>query len=246
MELQGKTVLVTGASGGIGEALAVDLQAEGANVVLFARREEELQRVLGRLDPSRAALVAGDIADPDAVARAVQTTVDRFGGLDLLVNNAGVAVVARLSDAPIELVERGWRTNVLGPILAIQAAVPRIRQRGGGMIVNVSSGMSLRATPTMGIYSMSKAALNLISASLRQELADDGIRVMTVFPGFIANDFGLNSLAADEDLIAGRRAASRTRSSRTSEDASRDIIAAIKADQDVFRSNTEQTLDVPL
>jgi NAD(P)-dependent dehydrogenase (short-subunit alcohol dehydrogenase family) len=98
----------------------------------------------------------------------------------------------------------------------------------------------------MGIYSMTKAALNLISASLRQELAGENIRVMTVFPGFIANDFGLNSLAADEALIADRRATSRTRSNRTSEDASRDIIAAIKVDQEVFRSNVEQSLDVPL
>jgi short-subunit dehydrogenase len=98
----------------------------------------------------------------------------------------------------------------------------------------------------MGIYSMTKAALNLISASLRVELEGENIRVMTVFPGLIANDFGLNSLAADERLVADRRAASRTRSSRTSEDASRDIIAAIAADRDVFRSNLEQRLDVPL
>ncbi|GIW06673.1 MAG: oxidoreductase [Dehalococcoidia bacterium] len=246
MDLNGKVALVTGASGGIGEALAVDLQEEGASVVLFARRANELERVLARLDPNRAAIVVGDVAVREDVERAVHTAEERFSGLDLLINNAGVAVVARISDVPLDLIERGWRTNVLGPIHSIQAAVPAIRRRGGGMIVNVSSGMSLRASATMGIYSMTKAALNLISASLRQELAGENIRVMTVFPGFIANDFGLNSLAADEALIADRRATSRTRSNRTSEDASRDIIAAIKVDQEVFRSNVEQSLDVPL
>jgi NAD(P)-dependent dehydrogenase (short-subunit alcohol dehydrogenase family) len=246
MQLNGTVALVTGASGGIGEALAVDLQEEGASVVLFARREGELQRVLGRLDGGRAAIVVGDVAQREDVERAVRTAEERFGGLDLVINNAGVAVVARISDVPLELLERGWRTNVLGPILAIQAAVPALRRRGGGMIVNISSGMSLRPSATMGIYSMTKAALNLISASLREELAVDNIRVMTVFPGLIANDFGLNSLAADESLIQDRRTTSRTRSSRTSEDASRDIIAAISADRDVFRSNVEQSLDVPL
>jgi NAD(P)-dependent dehydrogenase (short-subunit alcohol dehydrogenase family) len=246
MNLNGTVALVTGASGGIGEALAVDLQAEGANVVLFARRAHELERVLNRLDQQRAAIVVGDVAVREDVEQAVRTAEERFGGLDLLINNAGVAVVARISDVPLDLLERGWRTNVLGPILAIQAATPALRRRGGGMIVNVSSGMSLRPSATMGIYSMTKAALNLISASLRVELEGENIRVMTVFPGLIANDFGLNSLAADERLVADRRAASRTRSSRTSEDASRDIIAAIAADRDVFRSNLEQRLDVPL
>lgn len=246
MNLNGAVSLVTGASGGIGEALAVALQAEGASVVLFARRDHELARVLNRLDHQRAAVVVGDVAVREDVDRAVRTAEERFGGLDLLVNNAGVAVVARISDVPLDLVERGWRTNVLGPILAIQAATPALRRRGGGMIVNVSSGMSLRPSATMGIYSMTKAALNLISASLRVELEGEHIRVMTVFPGLIANDFGLNSLAADESLVADRRTASRTRSSRTSEDAARDIIAAIKADRDVFRANLDQPLDVPL
>lgn len=246
MNLEGAVALVTGASGGIGEALAVDLQAEGASVVLFARREAELKRVLGRLDADRAAIVVGDVAVRADIERAVQVAEERFGGLDLLINNAGVAVVARISDVPIELLDRGWRTNVLGPILAVQAATPALRRRGGGMIVNISSGMSLRPSATMGIYSMTKAALNVISASLRVELAEDNIRVMTVFPGLIANDFGRNSLAADERLVADRRATSRTRSSRTSEDASRDIIAAIKADQNVFRANPEQSLEVPL
>jgi NAD(P)-dependent dehydrogenase (short-subunit alcohol dehydrogenase family) len=246
MDLNGKVCLVTGASGGIGEALAYDLADEGAKVVLFARREELLRQALGTIGEDRAAMVVGDVASADDVQRAVQAAVDRFGGLDVLINNAGVAIVGKLSDVPLELVDRGWRTNVLGVILAIQAATPEIRKRGGGMIVNVSSGMSMRPSPTMGVYSMTKAAVNVISASLREELKDENIRVMTVHPGFIANDFGLNSLAADEDLIADRRTTSRTRSTRTSEDASRDIIAAMKADQDVFRSNLAQPTEVPL
>ncbi|GIW09100.1 MAG: short-chain dehydrogenase [Dehalococcoidia bacterium] len=246
MDLQNRVVLVTGASGGIGEALARGVTQEGSRVVLFARREQELRRVQEAIGAQQAEVVVGDVANAADLQRAVAAAVERFGGLDILVNNAGVAVIGRLTNVPVELVERGWRTNVLGPILAVQAAVPVMRQRGGGMIVNISSGMSLRPSATMGVYSMTKAALNLISASLREELRDENIRVLTVFPGFLANDFGRHSLAADEELVALRRATSWTRSSRTSEDAARDIIAAIKADAEVFRANREQPLTMPL
>lgn len=245
MELAGKVCLVTGASGGIGEALGDALTAEGAKVVLFARRKENLQHILARLGEHNAAIAAGDVTNADDLKRAVDLALERFGKLDVLINNAGVAVMARLSSVPVDLFQRGWRTNVLGPVLALQAALPALKTQGG-MIVNVSSAMSLHGSATMAVYAASKAALNVLSASMRQELKEFNIQVMTVFPGFIGNDFGLNTLAESEEIAAGRRASSRSRSSRTSADAANDIIAAMKADREFFRSNEEQPLVAPL
>ncbi|MCS7001715.1 MAG: SDR family oxidoreductase [Dehalococcoidia bacterium] len=246
VQLAGKTCLITGASGGIGEALGYRMAEQGAYVVLFARRAAALERVAAAIGADRAAVAVGDVTNPDDLRAAVETAVTRFGGLDVLVNNAGVAVMARLATVPVALWEQGFRVNVLGPILALQAALPAMRARGGGLIVNVSSAMSLRPTDSMAIYSATKAALNVISASMRIELERDNIRVLTVFPGLIANDFGKNTLSDDERLVAARRETSWTRTQRTSDDAARDIIAAIHDDASFFRSETRTPLEVPV
>ena len=136
----------------------------------------------------------------------------------------------------------------MGPILAIQAAVPEIEKTGGGMVVNVSCGMSLRPSPNASIYSAAKAALNLLSASLREELRDRGIHVMTVHPGLIGNDFGSHLLFANEELVKQVREGrgSPPTGSRTSEDAGRGIIVAMLEDRDAFRSNEAASLEMPL
>lgn len=243
MELARTVSLVTGASSGIGEALARALVAEGGKVVVFARRTNELNRLADELGDSAVA-VAGDIVSTDDVQSAVKAAVNTFGGLDILVNNAGVAVMAKLSTVRREDLERGLDVNVVGPVLAYQAALPEIRKRGRGMIVNVSSGFSLNPHATMGVYAATKAALNVLSGSMRKEVADDNITVMTVHPGFIANEFGAHTIFA-EDVDADSRRAPRT-VARTSEDAARDMIAAMKADLTVLRSNLEQPLVAPL
>ena len=239
MDLAGKVSLVTGASGGIGEALARALVAEGGKVVAFARRSSELNRLVAELGESAVGVV-GDVVNEDDLAKAVKMAIDNFGGLDILVNNAGVAVMAKLSTVKRKDLERGFDVNVVGPVLAYQAALPAIRSRGGGMIVNVSSGFSLNPHATMGVYAATKAALNVLSGSMRKEVAGENITVMTVHPGFIANDFGANTIFA-EDVDADSRKAPRT-VERTSEDAARDMVGAMKADAEVFRSNETQPL----
>ena len=174
MELKDKVCLITGASGGIDEALSYELAGSGAKVVLFARRAERLAAVAARIGGESSLAVAGDVTKKGDMEAAVAKGLDRFGRLDVLINNAGVAVVGPLSTMPQELMEQGLRTNVVGPVLATQAALLALLEQGSGMIVNVSSGQSLRAGAIGGVYSASKAAMNLISASLREELRGEG------------------------------------------------------------------------
>lgn len=244
MDLNGRVCLITGASGGIGEALAAELAREGASLVLFARRAERLEKVATTIGHERCAAVVGDVRKAEDIQRAVATAVARFGGLDILINNAGVSVLGHLQSIPIELVEQGWAVNVIGPILCVQAALPEIEKRGG-LIVNISSAMSLRATKTLGVYSATKAALNVLSASLREELRERGVRVLTVHPGFIANEFTRNSLVAP-GMEADLQRLTAMPTSRTSADAARDIVAAMKADAEVYRSLPEMPLTTPL
>jgi NAD(P)-dependent dehydrogenase (short-subunit alcohol dehydrogenase family) len=244
MDLQGKVCLITGASGGLGEALADALAEEGASLVLFARRAERLEAIAAALGVDRCVAVAGDVRRREDLQRAVAAAVARFGGLDVLVNNAGVSIMGRLQSIPIDLVEYGWAVNVVGPILAVQAALPEIEKRGG-LIVMISSAMSLRPTKNLAVYSATKAALNVLSASLREELRERGVRVLTVHPGFLANDFTKNTLAAP-DMAADLARLQAMPASRTSADAARDIVAAIKADAEVFRSLPDMPLTTPL
>ncbi len=248
MELRDKVCLITGGSGGIGEALGRELVAAGAKLVLFARREAELNRIVADLGAENAVAVTGDVTNADDLKAAVQAAVATFGRLDVLVNNAGVMVLAPLTTIPREVIDQGFGTNVIGPILAIQAAVPEIQKTGGGMVVNVSSGMSLRPSPNASIYSAAKAALNLLSASLRVELKDKGIHVMTAHPGLIGNDFGSHLLFADEELVkqVRGRAGTNSTSTRTSEDAGKQIIAAMREDREVTRSNEAAPIEMPL
>lgn len=236
MEIAGKTALITGASGGIGEALARRMAEAGAGVIAFARRTDRLQ-ALAAAHPGRIIPAGGDVTDTGALQQAVDAARTYFGRLDILVNNAGVAVVGPLATMPRELLERGYAVNVVGPVLALQAAFPLLT-RPGGMVINVSSGMSLRPSPGMAVYASSKAALNSLSASMREELRQDGIHVMTVHPGFIGNDFGANSLFSQDADAASRIGTSQTRSARTSDDAARDIMAAIAADESAFLHNS--------
>ncbi len=237
MDVRDKVALITGASGGIGEALARELHAAGAEVVLFARREHELRRVLGDLGEERAMMVVGDVRKPEDLRRGVEATVQRFGRLDILVNNAGVGVVGSLTEMPAELLEEAWRVNVLGPILGVQVALPALR-RTGGLIVNISSGQSSRPTPRLAAYGSTKAALNLVSDTLRTELASQGIRVLTVQPGIVFNDFVAHARYTDPEWEENRRRwaeEQRARGGRTSQDAARDILQAIRDDLEEYR-----------
>ncbi len=244
MELDGKVCLITGASGGIGEALGDELAAAGAKVILVARRGDRLKNVAARIGGESSIAVTGDVTKKSDMEAAVAAGVERFGRLDALINNAGIAVRGPLTTMPQELMEQGLWVNVVGPVLATQASLPALLD-GGGMIVNVSSGVSLFPDAVMGVYTSSKAAMNLISASLREELRDRGIHVMTVHPGWIDNEFRANSLYSD-DSPKPDKVARPPVGGRTSADAARDIVEAMRRDQEVLLCGPEYSLEVPL
>ncbi|MGH9658831.1 MAG: SDR family NAD(P)-dependent oxidoreductase, partial [Bryobacteraceae bacterium] len=161
---------------------------EGARLALSARSADKLQSLAASLGPN-AIPVPADMADPAAVRRMVEATVERFGRLDILINNAAVGIYGPTATMPPEQFERVVATNWLGPLHAIQSAVPHMRKQGGGQIINISSVAGKVAIPWMGIYCATKFALNALSDALRLELAGDRIQVISVCPGRIRTPF---------------------------------------------------------
>lgn len=188
-------VVVTGASGGIGAATSLALAAEGATVVLAARRADALREVADRCTAAggRALVVPTDVTDPTAVHDLAHEARSRFGRIDAWVNNAGVGLYAGLADAPLDEVRRVIDVNLLGYLYGVQAALPGLRAAGGGVIVNVASVLSDVTVPFMGAYNISKHAVRGLSNTLRQELVQDDVSVCTVLPASIDTPFYRNA-----------------------------------------------------
>ena len=178
--------LVTGASKGIGRALAEALAARGATVGLAARSADELSELAGTLGP-RAIALPCDVGSAEEVGAAVERFVAQAGGLDLAIANAGIAHYGRFEDQDPELHERMTRVNWLGTANTARAALPHLRAGGGGHLVIVSSGAGLRAFPEAAVYGATKAAQRAFAEALRHELAGTGVSVTTVYPGEIAS-----------------------------------------------------------
>jgi NADP-dependent 3-hydroxy acid dehydrogenase YdfG len=188
--LDGRKVLITGASSGIGEATALAMVAEGASVALGARRKDRLDELAGRIeaDGGKAVAIESDITDETQAKDLVETAHSELGGLDCLVNNAGVMLLGPLQGAdPAE-----WRTmievNCLGLLYCTHYALPLIRDGGGGDVVNVSSVAGRTASLGSGVYNMTKWGVVGYSESLRQEGAHIGVRVTCVEPGFVETE----------------------------------------------------------
>lgn len=188
--LDGRRLLITGASAGIGAAVARRAVEDGARVALVARRPDPLEALARELGPA-AVITPGDVADPVAIATAVERAAESLDGVDGLVNSAGIARPARIADARPQDWQATFDVNVVGLLQATQAALPHLREAAAGEVgvadvVNVSS-MSGRRRPSieMTVYSASKFAVHLLSDGLREELAPDGIRVSVISPGFV-------------------------------------------------------------
>ena len=191
-KLENKVVLITGASSGIGAAIARLFAREGAKLALAARSLDKLRALAASLGPDTLPLQT-DMADPAQVRQMVRRTIERFGRLDILVNNAGVGMYAAVSNMLPEQFEQVVATNWMGPVYAIQSAIPYMRKQGGGQIINISSVAGKVAIPWMGAYCSTKFALNALSDSLRMELAPDHIQVLSVCPGRIETPFVRNA-----------------------------------------------------
>jgi NADP-dependent 3-hydroxy acid dehydrogenase YdfG len=183
-----RTVLVTGASSGIGEALAIEYGSRGAHVALLARREDELARVAAVVEArgGRATTIAVDVSDPDAVFAAVKRAESALGSLDMVIANAGVGSSGHASRLQWADVARTVDVNVRGAMATLVAAIPIMLAQQHGHLVGVTSLAGKRALPESGAYSASKAALSTFLETLRIDLAPAGIRVTDVQPGFVA------------------------------------------------------------
>jgi short-subunit dehydrogenase len=191
-KLENKVAIVTGASTGIGEAIAKLFASEGAKLALAARSLDKLETLARSLGPDVLPLRT-DMTDPTQIREMVRLTVERFGRLDILINNAGVGLYGTFAEMPPEHLQHLVATNWLGPAYAIQAAIPYLRKQRRGQIINISSVAGKVAIPWMTAYSSTKFALNALSYGLRMELEEDNIQVISVCPGRIKTPFNANA-----------------------------------------------------
>jgi NAD(P)-dependent dehydrogenase (short-subunit alcohol dehydrogenase family) len=190
--LQKTIALVTGGTRGIGLAIARALLDRGACVAVSGVRDESVRDATAALSAyaERATVIQADVRRADEVERMVEETVAEFGGLDVLVNNAGVGRFVELADMSIEQWHEMIDTNLNGAFYCSRAAIPHLRRRKGGWIINISSLAGKNWFAGGSAYCASKAGLNAMSEALMQEVRYDGIRVSTVMPGSVTTEFG--------------------------------------------------------
>ena len=194
--LNGSVALVTGASSGIGEATAEALAGLGAKVALVARRADRLEALAGRIREAggTALVVEADVTGREAAEQSVARTADELGGLDIVINNAGVMLLGPMADAPIEEWERMVQLNIMGAMYVAKAALPHLLDaaengpRGVADLVNISSVAGRVARKGSGVYNATKHAVGAFSESLRQEVTQRHVRVSLIEPGAVATE----------------------------------------------------------
>ena len=196
-----RAVLITGGTRGIGFAIAKALVKAGDSVGITGTTSDGVVKAEHALSASGTQVlgIVCDVRDPAAVQRAVETVRARFGGLDVLVNSAGVGVGVPIAEMPHDEWDRIVGTNLTGVFNCCKAAIPHLKTRGGGWIVNISSLSSTNPFPGGAAYCASKAGLNAFSDALMQELRDDNIRVTTVLPGSVATGFSGRAAGSGAD-----------------------------------------------
>ncbi len=192
-DVAGRTVFITGAARGIGAETARRLHRKGANLALVGLEPERLQQLAAELG-ERAIALEADVSDFDALQRAVAATVERFGGIDVGIANAGISYTGALASAPIEQVERTLAVNLLGVWRTDRALIGQITERRG-YLLNISSLSAVAHMPMMGPYTTAKAGVEALSDALRMETAPSGAKVGCAYFGFIDTDLVRASLA---------------------------------------------------
>ena len=198
-----RTIIVTGSSSGIGESIARRFAQEGANVVLNSRSRDDLQKVAGDLDEDRTLIVEGDVSSADFAKKIVAKTVERFGGLDCLINNAGTAAAGPLAEASDDDIDKVIDINVKGMLYLCRAAIPHLASSdapGGGSIVNTSSVSGTGGDWTMPIYNASKGAVTNLTRGLALQLGAQGVRVNAVCPSLTRTEMS-EGIRDDDDLL---------------------------------------------
>ena len=201
-DCRGKTYFITGASTGFGRALAEEILARGGNVVATARDESTLQH-LTAIDPARVATARLDVTAPDQIAPAVALAEQRFGRIDVLINNAGYGLIAGIEEASEEQYRHQFETNFFGLVALTRAVLPIMRRQNGGHIVNLSSIAGAIGMQGSAYYSASKWAVEGLSEGMAQELAPLGIRVTIVEPSAFRTEFFGRSYEKPDQPVAG-------------------------------------------
>jgi NADP-dependent 3-hydroxy acid dehydrogenase YdfG len=203
--LQGAVVAITGASAGIGRECAIAFAREGARLAVCARRLDRLEALaeVVRAMAAEILITEVDVAEERSVQRFVDGAVERFGRLDVLVNNAGYGVRGRVEEVPAEAYERLMRVNYLGTVYGCRAAVPIFRRQGHGIIINVSSIVGHRSLPGGAAYAATKAAQISLTESLRVELSGTGVQACSVHPIGTETEFSDVAARASGGKTAG-------------------------------------------
>jgi short-subunit dehydrogenase len=192
--------IVTGSSRGIGFAIAKAFASRGMQIVLTARKEDELRKAAAALGSgANVHTVAADIRKPGDADRMVKDAVQHFGGVDVLVNNAGIGRFANVADFSIDEWQQVLETNLSGLFYCCRAAIPEMKRRGGGYIVNISSLAGKNPFAGGAAYCASKSAVNAFSEALMQEVRYDNIRVSYVLPGSVSTGFGDRGLGGEAE-----------------------------------------------
>lgn len=209
MKLQGKVAVITGASMGIGEAIAKLFLQEGARLALcardLARTQAAAERIGGGVENTLCLMC--DVSRREQVQALAQATVEKFGRIDIWINNAGFGLNDSVEKVDMAQLRQMFDTNFFGMMECIQAAIPVMRRQGRGDIVNISSVSGHIATPYMGGYAAAKHAMQAIGMAARMELKRHNINVVTVCPGYISTDFGKNKAKGSQPERVGAAAA---------------------------------------
>jgi short-subunit dehydrogenase len=190
MDIANQIVLVTGASRGIGAACAEAFRRRGAHLSLTARDEAALRRNAAAED----LITTGDITSAEFRSQLVEATLQRFGRIDILINNAGAGLYGPPSTAPLDEVRHLFELNFFAPLSLTQLVLPQMRKQNSGRIVNISSMGGEIMLPWLPLYCASKFALSALTSAIRQELSGTGIHAMTVCPGYVSTEFKANAV----------------------------------------------------
>jgi NADP-dependent 3-hydroxy acid dehydrogenase YdfG len=203
--IKGKVVAITGASSGMGKAIAIELAKNGAKVVLGARRTAQLQQLVEEINSKggEATFAQIDVKNKADLVRLVNEAVEQYGKLDIIVNNAGVSQLSRIDELDIEGWEEMIDVNLKGVLYGIAAAIPVFKQQQSGHIVNIISTSGIKIVPMQGVYAGTKNAIRTIAEAFRQE-SDGNIRITCISPGLVKTDFA-NNIKNEEMKTAVQR-----------------------------------------
>lgn len=229
MEIKDKVIWLTGASSGIGEALAYALAKEGANLIISARRKEELERVASQIK-SEVFILPLDLKDQSNFEAKKNDAIKKFGKIDVLINNGGVSQRSLAKDTSIEVDRKLFEVNFFGTVALTKVLLPDFIRQKSGLIVTITSAVGKFGSPWRSGYAASKHALHGFFDSLRAELHDDNVKILLVCPGFIQTNVSQNALTDTGEKLGSMDKA--TANGLTADECALQIISAIKNERE--------------